>query len=181
MDALIRAQLDAGNPGAAFDLLVEHYQNRVYRLALAILGDPAAAQDAAQEAFLRIWKGLGGFRGQATLSTWIYAIARNAALTERKSAGQRRVLPLEEALTSASNGGPPRFAGPSRAELDIGALVARLRPRYREVIRLYYMQEQSYEEVSRMLDIPMGTVKTLLHRAKIELAAALARSTVKEG
>jgi len=186
MDALIRAQLDAGNNGAAFDMVVEHYQDRVYRLALAILGDPMAAQDAAQEAFLRIWKGLAGFRGQSALSTWVYAIARNTALTERKSAGQRQALPLDEALISSSNGGSsnggrPRLAAPSRAGFDIMALVARLRPQYQQVIRLYYMQEYSYEEVSEMLDIPMGTVKTLLHRAKIELAAALARSTVKEG
>ncbi len=181
MEPLIQAQLEAGNLNAAFDLLVEHYQHRVYRLALAILGDPAAAQDAAQEAFLRIWKGLKGFRGQSALSTWIYAIARNTALTERKSAAARPTLPLDDAPAGALPGGRVASTAPSRAGFDVAALVDRLRPQYREVIRLYYMAENSYEEVSRMLDIPLGTVKTLLHRARIELVAAVAQSTVREG
>ena len=182
MEPPIQAQLDAGRLNAAFDLLVEHYQHRVYRLALAILGDPAAAQDAAQEAFLRIWKGLQGFRGQAALSTWIYAIARNTALTERKSVAARHTLPLDEAVAGAvAAGGRAESKAPARAGFDVAALVGRLRPQYRQVIRLYYMEENSYEEVSRMLDIPLGTVKTLLHRARIELVAAVAQSTVREG
>ncbi|MGD0577851.1 MAG: RNA polymerase sigma factor [Bryobacteraceae bacterium] len=178
MEPAIQAQLEDGHLNAAFDLVVEHYQHRVYRLALAILGDPAAAQDAAQEAFLRIWKGLGGFRGQSALSTWIYAIARNTALTERKSAAMRPTLPLDNAVAA---GGRVASTAPSRAGFDVAALVSRLRPQYQQVIRLYYMEENSYEEVARMLDIPLGTVKTLLHRARIELVAALARSTVREG
>jgi RNA polymerase sigma-70 factor (ECF subfamily) len=182
MEPEIQAQLDAGHLSEAFDLVVEHYQHRVYRLALAILGDPAAAQDAAQEAFLRIWKGLKGFCGQSALSTWIYAVARNTALTERKSAAARPTLPLDEAVAGAvTSGGRAKAEAPSRAGFDVAALVAQLRPQYQQAIRLYYMEENSYEEVSRMLDIPLGTVKTLLHRARLELVAALARSTVREG
>ena len=180
MEPQIQAQLEAGRLNAAFDLVVEHYQHRVYRLALAILGDPAAAQDAAQEAFLRIWKGLKGFRGHSALSTWIYAIARNTALTERKSAAARPTLPLDDAPAGAL-AGRVDSAAPLRAGFDVAALVDRLRPQYKEVIRLYYMEENSYVEVSRMLDIPLGTVKTLLHRARLELVAAVAQSTVREG
>lgn len=181
MEPAIQAQLEAGHLNAAFDLVVEHYQHRVYRLALAILGDPMAAQDAAQETFLRIWRGLGGFRGQSALSTWIYAIARNTALTERKSASMRQTMPLDDAVVGAFASGRVEAKAPSRAGFDVAALVSRLRPQYQQVIRLYYMEQNSYEEVSRMLDIPLGTVKTLLHRARIELVAALVRSTVREG
>ena len=182
MEPAIQAQLEAGNLNAAFDLVVEHYQHRVYRLALAILGDPAAAQDAAQETFLRIWKGLKGFRGQSALSTWIYTIARNAALTERQSAAARRTLPLDDAPAgSLARGGRVETQAPTRAGFDVAALVSQLRPQYQQVIRLYYLEENSYEEVSRMLDIPLGTVKTLLHRARIELVALLAPATVREG
>ena len=182
MEPDIQAQLEAGNLSAAFDLLVEHYQHRVYRLALAILGDPAAAQDAAQETFLRIWKGLKGFRGQSALSTWIYTITRNTALTERQSAAARRTLPLDDAPAgSLAHGGPAQSNAPTRAGFDVAALVSQLRPQYQQVIRLYYLEENSYEEVSRMLDIPLGTVKTLLHRARIELVALLAPATVREG
>ena len=117
----MQAQLEAGNLNAAFDLVVEHYQHRVYRLALAILGDPAAAQDAAQEAFLRIWKGLKGFRGQSALSTWIYTIARNAALTERQSAAARRTLPLDDAPAGAlTAGGRVAPQAPTRAGHFLG-------------------------------------------------------------
>jgi len=182
MEPEIQAQLEAGNLNAAFDLLVEHYQHRVYRLALAILGDPAAAQDAAQEAFLRIWKGLTGFRGQSALSTWIYTITRNTALTERQSAAARRTLPLDDApIGSLAREGRVETQAPSHAGFDVAALVSQLRPQYQQVIRLYYLEENSYEEVSRMLDIPLGTVKTLLHRARLELVAHLAPSKVREG
>ncbi len=181
MEPAIKAELEAGNLNAAFDLVVEHYQHRVYRLALAILGDPAAAQDAAQEAFLRIWKGLEGFRGQSALSTWIYTITRNTALTERQSAAARRTMPLDDAPAGALAAGRADSQAPSRAGFDVAALVSQLRPQYQQVIRLYYLEENSYEEVSHMLDIPLGTVKTLLHRARIELVARLAPATVKEG
>lgn len=182
MEPAIQVQLEAGNLNAAFDLVVEHYQHRVYRLALAILGDPAAAQDAAQEAFLRIWKGLKGFRGQSALSTWIFAVTRNTALTERQSAALRPTLPLDDALAGALiRDGRAQPKAPARAGFDITALVSELRPQYQQVIRLYYLEENSYEEVSRMLDIPLGTVKTLLHRARLELVALLAPSTVREG
>ena len=81
MEQQIQSCLEKGNLRAAFDLIVPYYQNRVFRLSLAILGDPGLAEDAAQESFLRIWKGLAGFRVEATLSTWIYAIVRNTAIT----------------------------------------------------------------------------------------------------
>lgn len=182
MEKEIQACLDRGNPRAAFDLIVPLYQDRVYRLSLAILGDSGLAEDAAQEAFLRIWKGLAGFRAQSALSTWIYSIARNTALTALQSATGQRTLSMEEpSIRSAAEDRQQACAAPARAGFDVAAIVAQLPPRQAQVIRLYYMQEKSYEEVARLLDIPMGTVKTLLHRARKELASALAQSTVKGG
>ena len=116
------------------------------------------------------------------MSTWIYTIARNTALTERHSAAARRTLPLDDAPAGAlTAGGRVAPQAPTRAGFDVAALVSQLRPQYQQVIRLYYLEENSYEEVSRMLDIPLGTVKTLLHRARIELVALLAPATVREG
>lgn len=182
MEQEIQACLDRGNPRAAFDLIVPFYQDRVYRLSLAILGDPGLAEDSAQEAFLRIWKGLAGFRAQSTLSTWIYSIARNAALTALQSASSRRTLSLgEPAIRMAAENHQEACAAPTRAGFDITAMIAQLPSRYGQVIRLYYMQDKSYDEVAQLLDIPMGTVKTLLHRARKELASALTHSTVKGG
>ncbi len=182
MEQRIKSCLDKGDPRAAFDLLVRLYQDKVYRLSLAILGDPGRAEDSAQEAFLRIWKGLGGFRAQSTLSTWIYSVARNTALTALQSTSLHRTHSLEEpSIRIAAEDYRQECAAPARAGFDVSALVNQLPARYAQVIRLYYMEERSYDEVARLLDIPMGTVKTLLHRARNELATALARSTVKGG
>jgi RNA polymerase sigma-70 factor (ECF subfamily) len=182
MEHEIQACLDRGNPRAAFDLIVPFYQDRVYRLSMAILGDPGLAEDSSQEAFLRIWKGLAGFRSQSTLSTWIYSIARNTALTSLQAASGHRTLSLEEpAIRIAAEDRQQECAAPTRAGFDVTAMIAQLPSRYGQVIRLYYMQDKSYDEVAQLLDIPMGTVKTLLHRARKELATALAQSTVKGG
>jgi RNA polymerase sigma-70 factor (ECF subfamily) len=182
MEQEIQSCLDGGDPRAAFDLIVPLYQDKVYRLSLAILGDPGLAEDSAQEAFLRVWKGLPGFRAQSSLSTWIYSIARNIALTALQSAAGHRALSLEEpAIRIAAEDCQQECAAPMRAGFDVSAMIARLPSRYGQVIRLYYLEDRSYDEVARLLDIPLRTVKTLLHRGRKELATALAHSTGKGG
>ncbi len=82
MDAAIGTHLAAGRHARAFDLIVPEFRDRVFRLSYSILKDRAAAEDAAQETFVRVWKALAGFDGRAALGTWIYAIARNTCLME---------------------------------------------------------------------------------------------------
>jgi RNA polymerase sigma-70 factor (ECF subfamily) len=148
-----------GDRERAFEALLEMYEDRVLRLAYAILEDRAAAEDAAQEAFVRIWKALPRFRGEAALSTWVYSIARNAALTRLARERRHPREPVRE------------VAAPAAAEPpDLEPLLARLPENYRRVLRLYYLEEKSYEQVAEALAIPMGTVKTHLHRAKKMLA-----------
>lgn len=96
MEQQIRACLDQKRYREAFDLLLPEYRNRVFRLAFAMLGDRAAAEDTAQDVFVRIWKALAGFRGQSSLSTWIYAITRNTCLTALRSAAAKREISIEE-------------------------------------------------------------------------------------
>jgi len=180
MEDLIRHHLEQGRTHEAFDLLAASFQDRIYRLAVAILGDRTLAEDAAQEALLRIWKGLAGFRGGSTLSTWIYSITRNACLTALAASRSRAASSIEDPAVLAAAEGYASPGAPARAGLDVEAMVAHLRPQYSQVLRLYYMQERSYEDVARMLDLPMGTVKTLLHRAKLELAAQLMGTSVEK-
>lgn len=170
MDEDIRDKLAEGRVEEAFELLLRRYQHKVFRLACAITGSEAAAEDAAQEAFIRVWKGLRGFRGGASLSTWIYSIARNASLTVRKQE-RSGAFSLEPPLL--------RAAAASCASPDWERLIAALPENYRQVIRLYYMEDRSYEEVAAMLALPLGTVKTYLHRARKQLAQAL-RATLGE-
>ena len=180
MEQEIRACLDQKRYQEAFDRLLPEFQNKVFRLAYAMLGDAALAEDMAQEVFIRIWKALPGFRGQSALSTWIYAIARNACLTALKKGAVKRESSLEEpnVARAAEEAGVP----PARhAEIDVLRFLDELSERHRQVLRLYYMEERSYEEVARLLEWPMGTVKTYLHRARKELAEAVARSKMEKG
>ncbi len=137
MDPGIEEHLAAGRHARAFDLVVPAYRDRVFRLAYSILRDRAAAEDAAQETFVRIWKALPGFDGRAALGTWIYAIARNTSLME-----------LRRRRPSVS------FDDPDSIE---------------EAVRLFYLEDRSYEAVAEQLGMPLGTVKNLLHRARKRL------------
>jgi RNA polymerase sigma-70 factor (ECF subfamily) len=163
-----------------FDRIVREYQDKIFRLALSMLGDRAAAEEAAQEALVRVWKGLGGFRAESSLSTWIYSITRNACLTalgrnRLRTASIEDLAPRREVERRATAGW---FAA---ASPDAAALLDRLPARYRQVVTLFYMQEKSYDEVAGMLGLPVGTVKTYLFRARKSLAEELATGRVRKG
>jgi len=165
----------------AFELVLEHYQAKVFHLALSILGDRASAEDTAQDAFLRIWRGLPGFRGAASLSTWIYAIARNTSLTALQALGSRTMLSLDLPATRAAAESRQRSTPDHADAEDILQFVSDLPEKYRRILILYYMEEMSYQQVAEILALPMGTVKTNLHRAKKELAEALSRANISKG
>jgi len=170
--------VDEPSPVEAFERIVEEYQGRVFRLACSILRNEAAAEDAAQEVFIRLWKALPQFRGESSLSTWIYAISRNTCLTRLKRERIRETLPLEEGKVASI----PSPQGDPVGEQEIRALVERLPEKYRQVLVLFYFEERSYEQVAEALALPMGTVKTYLHRAKKELASLLAANVpAKQG
>ena len=182
MEQEIRACLDQKRYREAFELLLPEYQNKVFRLAYGMLGDAAQAEDTAQEVFIRIWKALEGYRGQSSLATWIYAITRNACLTSLKKGASRKEVSMEEpGVGSAVERLEAPPATDQRTGVDVSALVGQLPEKHRQVLRLYYMEEKSYQEVSRLRDMPMGTVKVYLHRGRKELAEALARSKMEKG
>jgi RNA polymerase sigma-70 factor, ECF subfamily len=155
-----------------FDAVLKTYQDKVFRLCCAMLGDRTLAEETAQEVFVRIWKSLSGYRGDAALSTWIYSIARNACLTARKKRSAERGLSLE--IPGIRFAAERTVRSTPDHRIDVLRYVAELPVHYREVILLFHMEEKSYEEVALMLDLPLGTVKTYLHRARKELAEALA-------
>jgi RNA polymerase sigma-70 factor (ECF subfamily) len=170
MDQEIRAHLEQERWTEAFDLVLRQYQAKVFHLAFSMLGNQEQAEDAAQEVFIRIWRALPGYRGLSSVSTWVYSIARNACLTALKSAGARRTDSLEDPGTRAA---AEKMAGPRHEPPhapDLQRLVGELPEKQRQVVMLFYLEEKSYEEVSRLLGLPVGTVKTHLHRARKELA-----------
>jgi RNA polymerase sigma-70 factor (ECF subfamily) len=169
-----------GRPGAPdFETVVATYRRRVYGLAYSIVRERAAAEDVAQEVFVKLWQALPRYDGRAQLSTWIYAITRNAAISALRQ--RRPHASLEDAAVLAE--AESRVAQPPREEADDRALwqaVAGLPERERRCITLYYQDERSVEEVAEMLGLPANTVKTHLHRARARLATALGADLAKE-
>lgn len=163
-----------------FERIVREYQDKIFRLALSMLGDRAAAEETAQDVLVRVWKGLPGFRADSSLSTWIYSITRNTCLTAL-GRGRLRTASLDEPAPrrEVENRAAAGWFAPEPP--DAAALLERLPARFRQVVTLFYMQEKSYDEVARMLGLPMGTVKTYLFRARKILAGELARERVRKG
>ncbi|HVF16011.1 MAG TPA: sigma-70 family RNA polymerase sigma factor [Steroidobacteraceae bacterium] len=172
-DADIGRRLQTGDFREAFALLLPHYRDKVFRLCFSMLQQRAWAEDVSQDVFLRIWRALPGFAGQSSLSTWIYAISRNACLSELRK--KRPQLSIDD----DEDGYHPEISALSVADADdsatvsVGQMLDQLPERYRQAVTLFYMEDKSYEQTATSLGMPLGTVKALLHRARkrlIELA-----------
>ena len=157
----------------AFRMLVDRHKRMVFNVAWRMLRNREDAEDAAQEAFLRAFRSMRTFRGQAKFSSWLVQIAVNICLSfvESVHAKQTFVELLEEADGTDSyfidgEMNPEDIVARKDFGERIRALVGTLPPRYLAVITLYYLEERSYQEVAEILEIPLGTVKTHLHRAK---------------
>jgi RNA polymerase sigma-70 factor, ECF subfamily len=176
-DKEIEELLASGRTVQAFEMLIHAFQHKIFRLAYTMLGERSRAEDAAQETLLRVWKALPRFRGESSLSTWIYTIVRNYCLSSIQRSGGKRTSSLEEPGVRAAAEAPGHV---SQAPLpDVERLVAELPDECRSAVMLYYMQEKSYEETAQALGIPLGTLKTRLHRARKLLAGKVV--TMKKG
>lgn len=164
-----------GEPFAVRELY-EAYRERIWTLILYSLGDAQQAQDVQQTVFFKVFRGLGGFRFESSLFTWIYRIARNECGNHRRRRPARHV-PLESILGSRDEIDPnPRADGPAgRAERDriLEQAVMRLPFKMREVVVLKYKEGLSYDEISRALGCAPGTVASRLNRALAELEERL--------
>ncbi|HEY1725430.1 MAG TPA: sigma-70 family RNA polymerase sigma factor [Steroidobacteraceae bacterium] len=173
-DRDIVSLLQSGGLEAAFELLLKRYQNKVFRLCCTLLRDTAAAEDAAQESLVRIWKALSGYDQRASLSTWIYTITRNRCLTaleRRRELASMSDAEIEEQVLSLN---APASEPDDRMQL-LRELVELLPERYRRSLTLFYYEDRSVSEVALMLGMPEGTVKTTLFRARAALLEQLRR------
>ena len=170
---IVRACL-AGDADA-YATLVERYGGRVYNIALRITGDADAANDCAQEAFIRAYRALHQYDPALPLGPWLYRITTNASLNHvrRWHAHEAPVDELPESPEEQDAG--PEATALRREELgEVVAAMAELPAAYRAALTLRHMQQLSYQEVADALDIPLGTVKTHLHRARAALRVRLA-------
>jgi RNA polymerase sigma-70 factor (ECF subfamily) len=176
----------ANGDDSAFEAIVERYQARVFRLACRLTSE-TDAPDVLQETFLRVYRHLRSFRGESQFSTWLYRIASNAALMQRRSSSRRPADPLDVFL--------PRFDAEGRhastpAELRVAShadelldqqflaqkareVVARLPDVYRDAFVLRDLEEMSTEDVAQALGVAPATVRQRVHRARLMLRGYL--------
>jgi RNA polymerase sigma-70 factor (ECF subfamily) len=173
-DEAIIQLVQAGREQEAFERLVPEYRRRVFGLAFSILRDRSAAEDLAQEVFVKLWRALPRYDGRARLSTWIYAITRNAAVSALRT--RRRTLSMSDRAVREEAEGIAAAPGPAGAERELRRSIEVLPEKQRQAVTLYYLDERPVEEVAEMMGLPANTVKTHLHRARASLAAALAGS-----
>ncbi|MBU8920654.1 MAG: RNA polymerase sigma factor [Bacteroidales bacterium] len=163
---LVRRSIDGDC--RAFTRIIEQNNNVVYSAVRAVFRGSTDIDDVVQDIFIKIFKGLPGFRHGAKLSTWIYRIARNEALNAvGKSKPSIPIDELPEIGTDKDR--PDRLYEQKNIAGRLRDHISRLDARYRDVIELRYTAERSYSEISEILDLPEGTVKTYLFRAKVQL------------
>jgi RNA polymerase sigma-70 factor, ECF subfamily len=170
----IRHLLVAGRTREAFELIMARNQEKVFHLALSMTRNDATARDLTQQAFLRLWRALPAYDGRAAVSTWLYTISRNVCLTELKRAARRPTESLDapESATTLENLAAPHPGEPvAGAAMDVETILCQLPEKYQQVLRLYYLEQKSYEETAALLGQPLGTVKTNLFRARQKLVA----------
>lgn len=165
--------LGRGEHDRAFRLLAARYSPKVYRLCVALLRDPALAQDAAQESLLRVWKAMGSFDGRAALSTWIYTITRNRCLTALAQRPDALSMSDEAVQVEAEAVAAVDEHGAEERALAIRRIVDDLPEAPRRVITLFYFEDCSLAEVAAMLGQTQPNVKTQLFRARAALLRAL--------
>lgn len=127
------------------------------------------AEDATQDIFLRVWRALPGFAGQSALSTWIYAISKNACLSELRKKRPQVSLDGDPDEYHPETAGLATHDADDSATVSVNQLLNQLPERYRQAVVLFYMEDKSYEQTAASLGLPLGTVKALLHRARKRL------------
>jgi len=178
-DATLIGQFLRTGDEEVFEMLVRRYQEKVFRLAASILGRGAAseAEDAAQEVFVAVLRRLKTFRRESTFSTWLYRVARNQIIDCRRRASQRPTEVSDHALPAVPDGNvladPLKMVAAAQRQARLMRHVGRLSEPQRVVVHLHYWQGQSVAEISELLGLRPGTVKSHLCRARQRLALLL--------
>ena len=173
-DAELVAQLQSGSE-AAFRILVERYQARIYRTVFSLLRNAEEAEDVAQDVFVEVHQTIGRFRADASLSTWLYRLATSGALKNRRRARAKKRFAYFTSLLGFDNNvlhSPPDHAHPlalleGQQQLQLLlAHIARLPEQQQVAFTLRHEQELSYEQIAAVLDTTVAAVESLLFRAR---------------
>ncbi len=155
---------------AAFEALVRAHSGPVYAHALRFFGEPQAAEDVVQEVFVKVFRSIHSFDGNAAFSTWLYRITRNTCLDMLRT-GRRRPVPVD--VLDVSLTAPDDPAAEAITTATVEHAMRALAPEDRDALSAIGLFGMSYSEAARALDIPEGTVKSRVFRARKTLASAL--------
>jgi len=176
MDPSERELVDRCRSGdeRAFQELVDRYKDLVFALIARTVQDRSRAEDLAQEVFLRVHRGLPYFRGEARLSTWLYRIVANVCTQE---AGKPASISIDDErvrsrVTESTSARDQQFSDLELRD-QLEKAISRLPANYRFVIAAHYLDGVRYEDLADALQLPLGTIKTQLHRAKQQLRRLL--------
>lgn len=164
----------------AFDLIVKRYKNQLLNFIFRFLGNQEEAEDLVQETFLRVYKNRRAYRKVAKFSTWIYTIAGNLAKTELRKRKRRKIFSITDLgyeekdyeICDMAFSPEDQVNGLITEEI-VQREIEGLSPKFREVIILRDIQELSYEEISKIVRIPLGTVKSRVNRGRLKLQERL--------
>ena len=167
-----------------YEKLVPEYQKNVYNLALRMTGDPEDAADMAQEAFIKAYNSLSGYRGDSKFSVWLYRIVSNVCLDFLRAKKRRQTVSLSvtdddgedtELDIADESQSPERIFERAMMRDAVRRGLAALTPEYRQILILRELQGMSYEEIAAVLGLESGTVKSRIFRARKKLCAFLLR------
>ena len=177
MNEILLISRARGGDREAFGELVEQYRDNVYRLAYRMCGNAYDADEAAQEAFVAAWRALPNFRGDAKFSTWLYRLTTNAAIDVMRREKRHQTVGDGEMIEVADDADSPQETVERTEQQEaVQEALATLSEEYREVLLLRYMEELDYAEIAEVLQLPSGTVKSRINRAKAALKNALLKS-----
>lgn len=164
---------------AAFDDLVVKYQDQAYKYAYRLTRNPEQAADVVSDSFLRVFTALKNFKGNSAFSTWLYRIVTNCYLDRRKREKDGSTVSLDEPVAGASGDvtrqveddalGPVELAERSAREDTVVSALDRMPDYQKTMLVMYHVEMLSYEEIADALDLPLGTVKSRLNRARVAL------------
>jgi RNA polymerase sigma-70 factor (ECF subfamily) len=150
----------------AFEELVRRHRDRVYRIALRMLGNESDAEDATQDAFVQAWTRLPEFRAESQFSTWMHRIATNRCLDMLRARRPTTTLPDQREAPATR---PDRIVEAAWQVADLKAAIGRLTPEQRAPFVLRDLEGHTYEEIAETLGVSVSAVKSRLHRARLEL------------
>lgn len=177
MNEILLISRARGGDREAFGALVEQYRDNVYRLAYRMCGNAYDADEAAQEAFVAAWRALPNFRGDAKFSTWLYRLTTNVAIDVMRREKRHQTVGDGEMVDLADDADSPQETVERTEQQEaVQKALATLSEEYREVLLLRYMEELDYAEIAEVLQLPSGTVKSRINRAKAALKTALLKS-----